>query len=86
MQEVFDLIRLTAPATSTILILGESGTGKELVAKAIHHHSKRADGPFVTVNIVRRHGGELRVASHQGEGTEFIVELPRQQPTAESIG
>ncbi len=50
MQKVFDLIRLAAPATSNILILGESGTGKELVAKAIHHHSKRAEGPFVTVN------------------------------------
>ncbi|MCB1056197.1 MAG: sigma-54-dependent Fis family transcriptional regulator, partial [Acidobacteria bacterium] len=24
--------------------------GKELVAKAIHHHSRRADGPFITVN------------------------------------
>jgi two-component system response regulator PilR (NtrC family) len=50
MQQVFDLIRLAAPAKSNILILGESGTGKELVAKAIHHHSRRADGPFVTVN------------------------------------
>jgi two-component system response regulator PilR (NtrC family) len=50
MQEVFELIQLTAPATSNILILGESGTGKELVAKAIHHHSKRSNGPFVTVN------------------------------------
>ncbi len=50
MLEVFELIRLAAPAKSNILILGESGTGKELVAKAIHHHSKRADGPFVTVN------------------------------------
>jgi two-component system response regulator PilR (NtrC family) len=50
MQQVFDLIRLAAPAKSNILILGESGTGKELVAKAIHHHSRRSDGPFITVN------------------------------------
>ena len=50
MQQVYELIQLAAPAKSNILILGESGTGKELVAKAIHHHSRRADGPFVTVN------------------------------------
>ena len=50
MQQVFELVRLAAPAKSNILILGESGTGKELVAKAIHHHSRRAEGPFVTVN------------------------------------
>jgi two-component system response regulator PilR (NtrC family) len=50
MQQVFDLIRLAAPARSNMLILGESGTGKELVAKAIHHHSRRSSGPFVTVN------------------------------------
>jgi two-component system response regulator PilR (NtrC family) len=50
MQQVFEIIRLAAPSKSNILVLGESGTGKELVAKAIHHHSKRANGPFVTVN------------------------------------
>jgi two-component system response regulator PilR (NtrC family) len=50
MQQVFELIRLAAPSKSNILVLGESGTGKELVAKAIHHHSRRAGGPFVTVN------------------------------------
>jgi two-component system response regulator PilR (NtrC family) len=50
MQQVFELIRLAAPARSNMLILGESGTGKELVAKAIHLHSRRASGPFVTVN------------------------------------
>lgn len=50
MQQVFELVRLAAPAKSNILILGESGTGKELVAKAIHLHSRRSDGPFVTVN------------------------------------
>jgi two-component system response regulator PilR (NtrC family) len=50
MQQVYELIQLAAPAKSNILVLGESGTGKELVAKAIHHHSRRAEGPFVTVN------------------------------------
>jgi two-component system NtrC family response regulator len=33
-----------------VLIRGESGTGKELIAKAIHHASRRADGPLVKVN------------------------------------
>ena len=50
MEQVFELIRRAAPAKSNILVLGESGTGKELVAKAIHHHSRRAKGPFITVN------------------------------------
>ena len=50
MRKVFELVRLAGPSRSTILVEGESGTGKELVAKAIHHHSRRADGPFITVN------------------------------------
>ncbi len=50
MQQVYELIQLAAPSKSNIMVLGESGTGKELVAKAIHHHSRRAGGPFITVN------------------------------------
>src|SRR5215475_6804104 len=50
MQQVYELIKLAAPSKSNIMVLGESGTGKELVAKAIHHHSRRSEGPFVTVN------------------------------------
>lgn len=41
---------MIAKGNSTVLITGESGTGKEMFAKAIHFASKRADGPFVTVN------------------------------------
>ena len=39
-----------AATDTTVLITGESGTGKELVARALHHASARADGPFVAVN------------------------------------
>jgi len=39
-----------AKSNATIIINGESGTGKELLAKAIHHTSKRKDNNFVAVN------------------------------------
>jgi transcriptional regulator with PAS, ATPase and Fis domain len=50
MAELARVIAKVAPANSTVLIQGESGTGKELVARAVHHNSKRADGPFIAVN------------------------------------
>ena len=37
-------------------------------------------GLAITYNIVRRHGGDIRVISHPGEGCRFVVELPAQPP------
>ncbi len=50
MQQVFKLIGQLAASDATALITGESGTGKELVARAIYHHSKRSQQPFLAVN------------------------------------
>jgi DNA-binding NtrC family response regulator len=50
MRAIFDKVGKTAPSTGRVLITGENGTGKELVARAIHQHSKRSDGPFVKLN------------------------------------
>jgi DNA-binding NtrC family response regulator len=50
MRTVYELVSQVAGTTSTVLITGESGTGKELLARAIHHGSARANGPFIAVN------------------------------------
>jgi len=51
MQHVFGLMSRAVKTNITVSITGETGTGKELVAKAIHYNSRRANKPFVAVNV-----------------------------------
>ncbi|NNG01574.1 MAG: sigma-54-dependent Fis family transcriptional regulator [Desulfobacteraceae bacterium] len=44
------LMAHAAKSETNVLISGETGTGKELFAKAIHHNSARAEGPFIVVD------------------------------------
>jgi DNA-binding NtrC family response regulator len=50
MQHLYQQLAQIAMSDAAVLITGESGTGKELVARALHTHSRRAPGPFVTIN------------------------------------
>ncbi|TMQ51688.1 MAG: sigma-54-dependent Fis family transcriptional regulator [Candidatus Eisenbacteria bacterium] len=50
MTRVFKMVEKVADSEATIMIQGESGTGKELIAREIHYRSRRATGPFVSIN------------------------------------
>jgi len=50
-SRILATVARVAPTNAPVLITGESGTGKELIAEAIHRQSRRANGPFVKVNL-----------------------------------
>jgi two-component system NtrC family response regulator len=47
---VLDQAARVAQHDTTVLVHGETGTGKELLARAIHHNSRRTNKPFITIN------------------------------------
>lgn len=50
MLELKDKIMKAAASQGRVLIFGESGSGKELVARALHHGSRRNNKNFIEVN------------------------------------
>ena len=51
MHDLLYKISKIAPTDANILVLGENGTGKDLIATAIHKQSRRADKPFIKVDV-----------------------------------
>lgn len=50
MEEIKKTVEKIGPTDATVLITGENGTGKDLLAREIHNHSERRDGPMVSVD------------------------------------
>jgi DNA-binding NtrC family response regulator len=51
MKKIVEQIQQVAPSDFSIILQGETGTGKSFIARNIHNFSKRADGPFVIVDM-----------------------------------
>ena len=50
MHKLLDMARQIAPSGCNVLITGESGTGKEVLARFVHEHGPRPQGPFLAIN------------------------------------
>ena len=47
LRQIFSILDRVSPSDLSVLIEGETGSGKELIARAVHEHSARRDGPFI---------------------------------------
>jgi len=50
LMRVKQAIEKVAPTDARVLVTGPNGSGKELVARALHEHSNRSNGPLIEVN------------------------------------
>lgn len=50
MKKAVGAAKSVSQTDSTILITGETGTGKGVLAKVVHQHSPRRDGPYIGVH------------------------------------
>ena len=89
MQEVYRHIEQVLHTTVTVLIRGEDGTGKGLVARIIHEHGSRRQGPFMAVSCAgipeTRLEAELFVHMERAAGgTLFVDGIAEMSPALQA--
>lgn len=74
MQPVLEQAKRMAQHQAPVFITGDSGCGKEVLARFIHEHSDRREGPFTAVNVaaLARGNPELQLlGSEEGGRTHY---------------
>ncbi len=66
-QKVFDLVKIVAQKSTSVLLVGETGTGKELLTNIIHYNSSRSNKPLIKVScaILSREIFESELFGHE---------------------
>jgi sigma-54 dependent transcriptional regulator, acetoin dehydrogenase operon transcriptional activator AcoR len=79
MVATLERARQAAQTDGIVLLMGESGSGKDYMAKWIHNKSKRADGPFFSVNCaaIPRELAESELFGHERGAFTGAVTMKR---------
>ena len=72
-NQVRQAIDRVAPANSRVLISGPAGSGKEVVARLLHAHSRRSDGPFVVVSCATMEPDRMEIELFGAESSPADV-------------
>jgi DNA-binding NtrC family response regulator len=81
MRRIERLIARLHDNESPVLLVGEAGLGKKVLARLIHHASRRAEGPFVKINgstgkdLVKELGGDGGALRRAVGGTLYFDSL-----------
>lgn len=67
-RDVRQAVDRAAPTNSRIIISGPPGAGKEVIARLVHAHSRRAEGPFCVVNCAAMHPDRMETELFGTEG------------------
>jgi two-component system nitrogen regulation response regulator NtrX len=71
-------VEKVAPTGSRVLVSGPAGAGKEVVARMIHAHSRRADGPFIALNCATLNPARFEEELFGVEGGADPLAQPRR--------